>query len=63
MVVEVAFDEVQCSSTYPCKLTLRFGRIKDLREDELAQEADSADSVWRMLEDEFGFKARLDLEC
>jgi DNA ligase-1 len=45
LVVEVAFDGVQASSTYPSGLALRFARVKRYREDKRAEDADSLATV------------------
>ena len=44
-VVEVAFNDVQESPHYPGGLALRFARVKRYREDKLADEADTIDTV------------------
>ena len=49
-VVEVAFDGVQRSSRYPGGMALRFARVKGYREDKSADEADTVDTVRRILE-------------
>jgi DNA ligase-1 len=41
LVVEIAFDGLQKSSTYPGGLALRFARVKRYREDKPASDADS----------------------
>ncbi len=45
LVVEVAFDGVQRSPRYPGGLALRFARVLRYREDKLAAEADTIDTV------------------
>lgn len=45
LVVEVAFNDVQVSSQYPGKLTLRFARVKGYRDDKTAAEADTLVAV------------------
>jgi DNA ligase-1 len=45
LVVEVAYDGIQASSTYPGGLALRFARIKRYRTDKTAAEADTIDTV------------------
>jgi DNA ligase-1 len=45
LVVEIAFNELQESPRYPGGLALRFARLKRYREDKLASEADTIDTV------------------
>lgn len=45
LVVEIAFDGLQRSSTYPGGLALRFARVKRYREDKPAREADTIQFV------------------
>ncbi len=45
LVVEVAFNEVQASPRYPGGLVLRFARLKHLRPDKRAADADTIDTV------------------
>ena len=45
LVVEIAFDGVQRSPRYPGGVALRFARVLRYREDKLAAEADTIDSV------------------
>jgi DNA ligase-1 len=49
LVVEVAFDGVQTSKQYPGGVALRFARVKRYRTDKSASEADTIDSVRRLL--------------
>jgi len=44
-VVEVAFDGVQRSRTYPGGVALRFARVLRYRDDKTADEADTIDAV------------------
>jgi DNA ligase-1 len=44
-VVEIAFNDVQESPTYPGRLALRFARVKRYRTDKAAVEADTIDAV------------------
>ena len=44
-VVEIAFDGVQRSTRYPGGVALRFARVIRYREDKIADEADTIDSV------------------
>jgi DNA ligase-1 len=45
LVVEVAFNEVQESSQYPGRVTLRFARVKRYRPDKRPGDADTIDAV------------------
>jgi DNA ligase-1 len=45
LVVEVAFDGIQASPTYPSGLALRFARVKRYREDKRAEDADAIETV------------------
>ncbi len=45
LVVEIAFDGLQKSSTYPGGLALRFARVKRYREDKPASDADTIQFV------------------
>ncbi len=45
LVVEVAFDGIQASPTYPSGLALRFARVKRYREDRRAEDADTIATV------------------
>ena len=45
LVVEIAFDGLQKSSTYPGGLALRFARVKRYREDKPARDADTIQFV------------------
>jgi DNA ligase-1 len=45
LVVEIAFNDVQRSPTYPGGLALRFARVKRYRTDKRAAEADTIDTV------------------
>jgi DNA ligase-1 len=45
LVVEIAFDAVQASPTYPGGVTLRFARLKRYRPDKIAADADTIDTV------------------
>ncbi|MBX5483645.1 MAG: ATP-dependent DNA ligase [Myxococcaceae bacterium] len=45
LVAEIAFDSVQESPHYPGGMALRFARVKRYREDKLADEADTIDTV------------------
>ena len=50
LVVEIAFSDVQRSPQYPAGLALRFARVLRYRPDKTAIEADSIDTVRRILE-------------
>jgi len=49
LVVEIAFSDVQESPQYPGGMALRFARVKRYREDKTASEADSVDTVRKIL--------------
>jgi DNA ligase-1 len=49
LVVEVAFDGVQTSTQYPGGVALRFARVKRYRPDKPASEADTIESVRKLL--------------
>lgn len=49
LVVEVALDGVQASTRYPGGVALRFARIKRYRPDKTAAEADTVDSLRKLL--------------
>ena len=59
VVVEVAFDEIQTSSRYPSGMTLRFARIKAIREDKDPVEADPIEEVEKIYEAQFLSRDRL----
>ena len=50
IVVEIAFDGLQKSSTYPGGLALRFARVKRYREDKPARDADTIQFVRELSE-------------
>ena len=54
LVVEIAFDGLQKSSTYPGGLALRFARVKRYREDKPATDADSIDFVRELYQRSLG---------
>jgi DNA ligase-1 len=54
LVVEIAFDGLQKSSTYPGGLALRFARVKRYREDKPASSADSIGFVRQLYERSLG---------
>ncbi len=49
LVVEIAIDGVQRSTTYPGGLALRFARVKAHRPDKIAAESDTIDTLRSML--------------
>jgi DNA ligase-1 len=54
LVVEIAFDGLQKSSTYPGGMALRFARVKRYREDKPASDADSIELVRELFERSLG---------
>ncbi len=50
LVVEIAFDGLQKSSTYPGGMALRFARVKRYRDDKSANEADTISFVRELFE-------------
>jgi DNA ligase 1 len=50
LVVEIAFNEIQASPTYPGGFALRFARVKRYREDKSANEADTIAAVRTLYE-------------
>jgi DNA ligase-1 len=51
LVVEIAFSDVQESPQYPAGMALRFARVKRYREDKTAAEADTIDTVRKILQE------------
>ena len=49
LVVEIAFSDVQASSTYPSGMALRFARVKRYREDKGTAQADTVETVRALL--------------
>jgi DNA ligase-1 len=49
LVVEIAFSDLQASSRYPGGLALRLARVKRYRDDKPASEADTMESVRRIV--------------
>ena len=45
LVVEIAFNDIQASPTYPGGLALRFARVKRYRPDKRAEQADTIETV------------------
>jgi DNA ligase-1 len=58
VVVEVAYNEIQRSPTYECKMALRFARITRIREDKTPEEADTIQRVRGIYEKQFLKKGR-----
>ncbi|MBU7013428.1 MAG: ATP-dependent DNA ligase [Theionarchaea archaeon] len=58
VVVEVVFNEIQKSPTYPSGYALRFARITNIRDDKSAGDADSIDKVRELYERQFAYKAK-----
>jgi DNA ligase-1 len=58
VVVEVAFNEIQKSPTYPSGYALRFARIKRIRDDKSPEDVDSLERVRELYERQFKFKAK-----
>ena len=50
LVAEIAFNEIQASSTYPGGFALRFARVKRYREDKSAADADTIATVRALYE-------------
>src|SRR5712691_7923026 len=57
LVAEVAFNEIQQSSTYPGGFALRFARVKRYREDKSARDADTIETVRALYEGQLHRKA------
>lgn len=49
VVVEVRFDGIQRSPQYACGMALRFARIVRVRDDESAADADTVDTLRRLM--------------
>jgi DNA ligase-1 len=45
LVVEIAFNDIQASPTYPGGLALRFARVKRYRPDKRPEQADTIETV------------------
>ncbi len=58
VVVEVAYNEIQRSPTYPSGLALRFARIARLREDKGPGQATTLDELRALYERQFATKGR-----
>src|SRR5712691_8911716 len=57
LVAEIAFNEIQQSSTYPGGFALRFARVKRYREDKSARDADTIETVRALYEGQLHRKA------
>lgn len=58
LVVEVAFNELQASPTYPGGIALRFARVKQYRTDKAASEADTFETVQRLFAESSAIDSR-----
>ncbi len=59
VVVEVEFNEIQKSPTYPSGLALRFARIARIREDKAPDQATTLDELRRLYDRQFVSKGRI----
>jgi DNA ligase-1 len=62
IVVEVAYNEIQRSPTYECKMALRFARITRIRDDKSPSEASTIQQVREIYERQFQKKGRYTTE-
>jgi len=53
-VVEIAFSDVQESSQYASGVALRFARVRRYRDDKTAEQADTIETVYRILRGQIG---------
>ncbi len=58
IVVEVAFNEIQRSPTYPSGFALRFARITRIRDDKMPAQATTLDELRALYQRQFGTKGR-----
>ncbi|MFX1563857.1 MAG: ATP-dependent DNA ligase [Promethearchaeota archaeon] len=58
IVVEIEYDEIQRSPTYPSGMALRFARIKRIRYDKHPEEADTIQRVRELFDSQFRRKAQ-----
>ncbi len=58
IVVEVAYNEIQKSPKYKCRMALRFARIIRIRDDKSPEDADTIQRVRKIFEKQFDKKAR-----
>ena len=59
VVVEVEYNEIQKSPTYPSGLALRFARIARIRDDKAPGQATTLQELRELYEHQFGRKGRL----
>ena len=59
VVVEVAYNEIQRSPTYPSGVVLRFARVARIREDKASGQATTLDELRALYERQFATKGRL----
>ena len=59
VVVEVEFNEIQKSPTYPSGLALRFARITRIREDKAPDQATTLDELRMLFDKQFVSKGRI----
>ena len=57
IVVEVAYNEIQRSPHYKSGFALRFARISRFREDKRPEDADTAEGMQQLYENQFRYKA------
>lgn len=62
IVVEVAYNEIQRSPTYECKMALRFARITRIRDDKSPSEASTIQQIREIYEKQFQKKGRYTTE-
>lgn len=62
IVVEVAYNEIQRSPTYECKMALRFARITRIRDDKDPSEASTIQQIREIYERQFLKKGRYTTE-
>ncbi len=58
VVVEVAYNEIQKSPTYPSGLALRFARITRVRDDKAPEQATTLEELRTLYERQFTTKGR-----
>ena len=59
LVVEIAYSDLQESPRYPGGLALRFARVKRVRMDKSAGEADTIQTVWSAFEAGLGSQQKI----
>jgi DNA ligase-1 len=62
IVVEVAYNEIQKSPKYKCRMALRFARITRIREDKTAEQADTIQRAREIYERQFLKKGKYTAE-